>query len=594
MKTLTITIAVLMFIVSPVFAQIIHVPGDQPTIQAGIDAASNGDTVLVADGAYFENINFQGKAITVASNFLMDGDTMHITNTIIDGSQPSHPDSASVVYFISDEDTTSIIQGFTITGGKGTYLPTTRRGGGGILCYYSGAKIMNNYIERDTIVNNLAGVNLRGGGLYYFADNDWDDYLVIKDNKFRWNYLKNTAADKDASGSAFTIACDATITGNEITNNHAESNSVKAAFFCISPPVSCKVLVSNNTISHNKSLGVGSNSSAYGSAMYLIGVFGQVNNNVIMHNEQSSQSTCGGAISAWKTDTSLVIENNIIAHNYFSNAQTCRGGGINLIWSTAKIVNNLIYNNSATNGGGISILDTSKCETIIINNTIVQNSADIGGGIYNYKDSCIVLNSIIYDNSAYYGPAIFNDNSFSSVNYSNIQGGWTGIGNIDADPGFIDPTIGNYCIDSCVNAPCAGTGTDSMYIDNYGWCYSPDYDIRNLPRPLPASTPPDMGAYEVDWCVGIDDLQSPIFDFRITNYPNPFSSFTTIEYDLLQFGTVEISILNQFGQEVDKISQHGQKGTNRLTWDAGSLPAGIYVFRIMAGNRTGTRKMVKR
>ena len=57
----------------------------------------------------------------VASEFLMDGDTNHIANTIIDGSQLTNLDSASVVYFVSGEDTTSILCGFTIQHGKGTY-----------------------------------------------------------------------------------------------------------------------------------------------------------------------------------------------------------------------------------------------------------------------------------------------------------------------------------------------------------------------------------------------------------------------------------------------------------------------------------------
>src|SRR5512138_1415447 len=96
-KTLILFCGLLMAVATQ--AQIIHVPGDYSTIQQGINAATTNDTVLVAENTYYEQINFLGKAITVASEFLMDGDTSHIGKTIIDGSQISDPDSGSIVYF---------------------------------------------------------------------------------------------------------------------------------------------------------------------------------------------------------------------------------------------------------------------------------------------------------------------------------------------------------------------------------------------------------------------------------------------------------------------------------------------------------------
>ena len=73
---------------------VLAVPAKFPSIQAAIDSAVPGDTVLVAPGRYYENIRFKGKGIVIASQFLRSRDATDIERTIIDGSRPAHPDTS--------------------------------------------------------------------------------------------------------------------------------------------------------------------------------------------------------------------------------------------------------------------------------------------------------------------------------------------------------------------------------------------------------------------------------------------------------------------------------------------------------------------
>jgi hypothetical protein len=123
MKTTRLISLVLIGLTTFLQATVLNIPTDYPTIQAGIDSASVGDTVLVQPGTYVENINFNGKNIVVGSLFLTTDDTAYISQTVIDGNQ-----TGSVVTFATDEDSTAILCGFTVTDGNADF-------GGGIYCY---------------------------------------------------------------------------------------------------------------------------------------------------------------------------------------------------------------------------------------------------------------------------------------------------------------------------------------------------------------------------------------------------------------------------------------------------------------------------
>jgi predicted outer membrane repeat protein len=112
--------------------------------------------------------------------------------------------------------------------------------------------------------------------------------------------------------------------------------------------------------------------------------------------------------------------------------------------------------------------------------TVTYNSAnESGGGIRSHSSDLTVCNSIFWADS----PNEFSLLSGSSINiiYSDIQGGWEGEGNIDADPMFVDADNGDYQLQA--DSPCIDAGTPDC---------ATDYDIDGNPR----DDEPDMGAYE--------------------------------------------------------------------------------------------------
>lgn len=79
----------------------------------------------------------------------------------------------------------------------------------------------------------------------------------------------------------------------------------------------------------------------------------------------------------------------------------------------------------------------------------------------------------------------------------------------------------------------------------------------------------------------------------LQNYPNPFNPATTIRYELDREGFVELSVYDIRGRLVAALVRERQSpGVHASLWDAGSLPSGIYLYRLTASGRSDVRKMV--
>lgn len=199
---------VLLLSVAPVAATIIHVPVDHPTIQEAIDASAHGDTVYVPYGTYYENIRFRGKAIVVTTWLDGQGERPPVVGVVIDGSYPSVADSAATVYFVADEDETSIIRGFTITheayrDGRG------RATGEGIVADGASPTIEGNRI----VGNSPHGIRYRDQG-------EARELRVIG-NEIRWNATPGSGGGILIEQSIGPNGSNALIWSNVIAGNTA-------------------------------------------------------------------------------------------------------------------------------------------------------------------------------------------------------------------------------------------------------------------------------------------------------------------------------------------------------------------------------------
>ena len=250
-------------------ALVLNVPSSYSTIQAGIDAAASGDTVLVAPATYYENINFRGKNIIVASNYLLSGSPGAIDSTIINGGN-SFTDTGSCVLIVSGEDSTAKLEGLTITRGTGTLWTgehggTLNREGGGVLIALSSPVIRHNIILDNSATNRSGATSAGGGGIRAGDGNPLIEGNVIMLNNGRYG-----------AGIALSYT-GARIRNNVIFNNRGGQDDGGGGILVHQGSSAAKV-IENNTIVEN------------------------------------SSSTGGGGMRVWDAD-SVIFRNNIVWGN---------------------------------------------------------------------------------------------------------------------------------------------------------------------------------------------------------------------------------------------------------------------------------------
>jgi hypothetical protein len=352
----------------------IHVPADQPTIQAGINAAVNGDIVLVSPGTYYENINFNGKAITVTSS---GGPQV----TIIDGSGSYGP----TVTFASRETIKSVLAGFVLQNGVSEISisnssPLIR---GNVIVGSTYGGISNQY-GAPVIENNLIAGN-SGDGIGANTDTGMKVVgNVIADNEnsgINSQYAggvdfiqQNTIVANSNTGLFYfpsSVGGNAQIVQNLIYRNGGYGANLQAPFTMIS-----------NTISGNNSGCCG----FQGEVFAALDTAATLQNNLVI-----SESTAVGLFcQSWGGNTSPILTNNDVfsaggaAYGSYCADPTGTDGNLSADPAFVDVLSDdfhLQANSPAIKAGTISAVGEPKAD-FDGDPRIVNNSIDIGADQY--------------------------------------------------------------------------------------------------------------------------------------------------------------------------------------------------------------------
>ena len=468
-------------------------PGDR--IQEAIDIAIDGDTIIVRDGTYTgegnRDIDFHGKAITLRSE---NGPDV----TIID-CQGTRVDPHRGFYFGSGEGPNSVVDGFTITNGFAAY-------GGGICCTSSNPTINNCAISDNSALG-------RGGGIYCRASN-----ALIVDCVFKENDGEYGVAMSSHHSDLMLINC------SFVENVGGHSSFGGGIFNMNSSMVLMDCLLRDNAAGHGGALLADESSNSTlinctinGNYAYSAGGIISVDSSLIMTGctitENYAHSDSGGIyISGTASITNCTIAGNSARYV----------GGINIMTGDITITNSIITENMAdVFGGGVYCKRNSS--PTFTNCTISGNSAGSGGGMYCNESTPTLTNCILWGDSP--DEVYADDSSYPTLNYCDIEGGWSGAGsnNIDEDPMFVRGPLHDYYLSQVASgqdadSPCIDAGSDTA--ENLGL-----NELSTRTDGMPDTGRVDMG-YHAPYALWIHSITRGSDDITIRWNALPGVSYT--------------------------------------------------------------------